>query len=137
MHEVFLVVHRRLAEYDGRSSMTTWLFHLARGVVSNWQRGLAREQARLLRVAPVADSSSDPEGGALRTQAQTFVHDFLAAIGDEQRDVFELVELEGESVPDVARSLGINLNTAYSRLRLARSAFAAAAAKWRGTEGGR
>ncbi len=136
MHEVFLVVHRRLGEYDGRSSMTTWLFHLARGVVSNWQRGLAREQARLLRVAPTVDAPFDPEGGVVRNQAQTFVHDFLAKLGDEQRDVFELVELEGESVADVAKSLGINLNTAYSRLRLARGAFADAAAKWRG-EGGR
>lgn len=132
MHEVFLVVHRRLAEYDGRASMTTWLFHLARGVVSNWQRSTAREQVRLTRVGPANESPLDPEQRAARSEAQAFVHGFLATLDDDKRDVFELVELEGEGVPEVAQSLGINLNTAYSRLRLARQAFAKAAARWRG-----
>ena len=132
MHEVFLVVHRRLGEYDGRASMTTWLFHLARGVVSNWQRASAREQARLSRVGPAGELPIDPEQRAQRSEAQAFVHGFLAKLDDDKRDVFELVELEGEAVPDVAVSLGINLNTAYSRLRLARQAFAKAATQWRG-----
>ncbi|MGB1015444.1 MAG: RNA polymerase sigma factor [Nannocystaceae bacterium] len=35
VHDVFLVVHRRLPDYDGRAGMKTWLFHLTRGVVSN------------------------------------------------------------------------------------------------------
>ena len=45
---------------------------------------------------------------------------------DDQRIVFALVELEQLSVPEVAAMLGVKLNTAYSRLRLARHAFAAA-----------
>lgn len=132
MHEVFLVVHRRLGEYDGRASIPTWLFHLTRGVVSNWQRANGREQGRMLRVVAPGEQLPDPEQGVARAQAQALVHGFLAGLDDDKRDVFELVELEGESVPDVARSLGINLNTAYSRLRLARQAFAKAVAAWHG-----
>jgi len=42
---------------------------------------------------------------------------------EDKRIVFALVELEQLSVPEVARMLDLNLNTAYSRLRLARHAF--------------
>jgi len=47
----------------------------------------------------------------------------LDQLDDDKRVVFALVELEQLSVPEVARMLDINLNTAYSRLRLARQAF--------------
>ncbi len=45
---------------------------------------------------------------------------------DDKRIVFALVELEHETVAEVARMLGINANTAHSRLRLARAEFTAA-----------
>ena len=44
-----------------------------------------------------------------------------------RRAVFILADLEGRAVPEIATELGIPLNTAYSRLRLAREEFAAAA----------
>jgi RNA polymerase sigma-70 factor (ECF subfamily) len=42
---------------------------------------------------------------------------------EDKRLVFALVELEQMSVPEVAKLLDLNLNTAYSRLRLARKLF--------------
>ena len=50
----------------------------------------------------------------------------LDTLDEDKRIVFALVELEQLSVPEVARILELNLNTAYSRLRLARQAFEAA-----------
>ena len=47
----------------------------------------------------------------------------LDTLDEDKRIVFALVELEQLSVPEVAKLLDINLNTAYSRLRLARGAF--------------
>jgi RNA polymerase sigma-70 factor, ECF subfamily len=47
----------------------------------------------------------------------------LDTMDEDKRVVFALVELEQLSVPEVARMLELNLNTAYSRLRLARHAF--------------
>lgn len=135
MHEVFLIAQRRLPQYDGRASITTWLFHIARGVTSNLRRGRAREQARLRVVAEqpaVPAIDADPEQGASRSEALAFMRRFLAELDDGKRDVFELVELEGAAMPEVAESLGINLNTAYSRLRLARQAFSLAVARWQG-----
>jgi len=46
-----------------------------------------------------------------------------------KREVFILVELEQMTVPEVAEALEIPLNTAYSRLRVARQAFEASLAR--------
>ena len=47
----------------------------------------------------------------------------LEQMDEDKRIVFALVELEQLAVPEVARMLDLKLNTAYSRLRLARQAF--------------
>jgi RNA polymerase sigma-70 factor (ECF subfamily) len=123
MHEVFLVVHRRLPEYDGRVAMTTWLYHLTRGVVSNQRRSWAREQRRLALVDAKPAPAPDPEAQTRRGQAAAFVRTFLEALDPDKREVFELAELEGLAMPEVAELVGVNLNTAYSRLRAARQLF--------------
>jgi len=138
MHEVFLVVHRRLPEYEeGRVAMTTWLYHLTRGVVSNHHRRIRREQRRLQLVDARPAPSPDPEAHTRRGQAAAFVRSFLARLDPDKREVFELAELEGLPVPEVAESLGINLNTAYSRLRAARQRFARAVEQLRASDEGR
>ncbi len=119
VHDVFLVVHRRLHEYDGRASLTTWLFGVARGVASNHRRGLARAQ-RKLSVAPTPSAGPDPELGTEQAQLAAFVREFLGALAEDRRLLFELVDVEGLKVPEVAEALGINLNTAYARLRATR-----------------
>lgn len=117
--DVFVVVHRRLPEFEGRSSITTWLFAIARRVACAHRR-------RDGRTDPLLD---DPIGGAdtfaslERAQAAATVMAILDTMDDDKRVVFALVELEQMSVPEVARLLDLNLNTAYSRLRLARQAF--------------
>ena len=58
VHDVFLVVHRRLSEYDGRAALTTWLFGIARGVASNHRRGIARAQRKLAVVEPPGGAPS-------------------------------------------------------------------------------
>ncbi len=128
VHDVFLVVHRRLGEYDGRAALTTWLFGIARGVASNHRRGVARAQ-RKLSVAPPPGAAPDPE---LRTQQQqlaAFVREFLAGQGEDRRLLFELADLEGLKVPEIAETLGMNLNTAYARLRAVREQLSRALAE--------
>lgn len=123
MHEVFLVVHRRLGEFDGRVAMTTWLYQQTRGVVSNHRRRHRREQRRLALVDPKPAPAPDPEAETRRGQAADFVRAFLEELDEDKREVFVLAELEGLPVPEVAQVTGLKLNTAYSRLRLARERF--------------
>jgi len=127
VQDVFVVVHRRLREWQGKAAITTWLFAIARRVASNHRRRAGKP------TEPLADELvSDTTGGgdpfveASRAQAAATVLAILEQLDEDKRIVFALVELEQLPVPEVARMLDLNLNTAYSRLRLARQAFEAA-----------
>jgi RNA polymerase sigma-70 factor (ECF subfamily) len=53
----------------------------------------------------------------------------LAELDEPKREVFVMVEVLEMTVPEVVQSLEIPLNTAYSRLRMARQAFEEALAR--------
>jgi RNA polymerase sigma-70 factor (ECF subfamily) len=127
VQDVFVVVHRRLGEFEGRAAITTWLFAIARRVASAYRRraGNARTETMTEEPAGGADTFAD----ASRAQAAATVLAILSEMDEDKRVVFALVELEQMSVPEVAKLLELNLNTAYSRLRLARAAFEAAVRK--------
>lgn len=126
VHDVFLVVHRRLHEYDGRS-MRSWLYGITRRVVSHQLRGRERTRVRLAALPPPAPPL-DPEATTAAAQAIDLVESFLDTLDEDQRIVFSLIEIEGCSAVEVAQTLGVNTNTIYSRLRLARQRFARAVA---------
>jgi RNA polymerase sigma-70 factor (ECF subfamily) len=118
--DVFVVVHRRLPEFEGRAAITTWLFAIARRVAGAHRRKVDG------RTEPLADEpagTNDTFAAFSRAQAAATVMAILDTLDEDKRIVFALVELEQLSVPEIAKMLDINLNTAYSRLRLARAAF--------------
>ena len=119
--DVFVVVHRRLGDFEGRSAITTWLFAITRKVA-------AKHRKRAPALAPAIDmmSTADPFRDTARAEAAAHVTAILDRMDEDKRIVFALVELEHQSVAEVARMLAINPNTASSRLRLARAEFAAA-----------
>jgi RNA polymerase sigma-70 factor, ECF subfamily len=123
--DVFLVVHRQLGSFRGESSAQTWLYGIARHVASNHQRRAHRKQAPL---EPLLSEPAHPDPGpferAADAEAAAFVEDFLAGLDAKKRDLFILAVLEEMTVPEVAAALSIPLNTAYTRLRSVRAAFA-------------
>ncbi len=121
VQDVFLVVHRRLPEWEGRAAITTWLFAIARRVASAHRRRASGDRTEELVEEPAG--GDDTFAAMSRAQAAATVFSILQQLDEDKRIVFALVELEQLSVPEVARMLEINLNTAYSRLRLARHAF--------------
>ena len=58
-----------------------------------------------------------------RRQAADLVQAFLDGLGEELREVFVLMEIEGMTAPEVAHAVDVGVNTVYSRLRLARERF--------------
>ena len=130
MQDVFLVVHRRLSDFESRSSIKTWLFGIVLRVAQTHLRTVRRrrvhvdEQAAFIDVESVAMSESDgPAEAVARREASLLLHRLLDELDDEKRAILILVELEQMSVPDAAEAMSMNLNTAYSRLRAARQAF--------------
>jgi len=123
VQDVFVVVHRRLGEWEGRAAITTWLFAIARRVASAHRRRAATTQQRTAALHDEHAAQTDTFADMSRAQAAATVLEILQQLDDDKRIVFALVELEQLSVPEVAQMLDLNLNTAYSRLRLARRAF--------------
>ncbi len=121
VQDVFVVVHRRLPEFEGRAAITTWLFAIARRVASAHRRKNAGDRTEKLSDELV--DGADTFAAMSRAQAAATVMGILEQMDEDKRIVFALVELEQLSVPEVAKMLDLNLNTTYSRLRLARHAF--------------
>lgn len=129
--DVFLVVYRRLAGFEGRSSLRTWLAGIALRVASDHRRLVRRKGTH----EPLSDGHADPSPGpeemAARGEAGDVLHALLERLDDDKRAVFVLAELEQMTAPEIAEALGVGLNTVYSRLRLARQRLEEALAAWR------
>jgi RNA polymerase sigma-70 factor (ECF subfamily) len=123
-HDVFLVVHQKLPEFDGKGSIRAWLFAIARRVAWHYRRSLARKRTESLNDEdPVDKGTLEQSDLQSKREAITLVHRILAQLPEERRSVFILAELEQLTIPVIAEMLQIPLNTAYSRLRLARRDF--------------
>jgi RNA polymerase sigma-70 factor (ECF subfamily) len=122
-HEVFVRVHDQLPLFDTARPLRPWLFGIALGVATNYRR-LARHRVDLVAEVPEQhDPSAAADEVLLQRERVQLVHAALQTVPLEQRAVLVLHELDGCTIPDVATSLGLSLNTAYSRLRLGREVF--------------
>jgi RNA polymerase sigma-70 factor (ECF subfamily) len=130
--EVFIVVHRKLPEFAGRSKLTTWLYGVCFRVASERRRAAPRAPLGQHDAAAFVSGQPDPGATAERNEGLALLERVLDRLPDEQRAVFCLFELEGMTGDDIAESLEIPLGTVYSRLRLARAAFSAASAELTG-----
>ena len=121
--DVFVVVHRRLADFEGRSSMKTWLFGIALRVAKDYRVRARRHVTTTLDADTLRADGESADATLERREAARLLDTLLGSIEEERRPVFILAELEGVAVPEIAELLRIPLNTAYSRLRLARADF--------------
>lgn len=122
LQEVFVIVHRRIAEAESSVSPRAWIYGVTRRVAWRHHRSSARASRRLSAVDPPLPLPS-PHAALEHGEAVTFVETFLAGLDDDQREVFVLAEIEGLSAPEISAVVDANLNTVYSRLRLARARF--------------
>lgn len=117
--EVFVVVHRRLPEFDGRHKVGTWIHAICVNVARAWRRRAAQRE-------PVTDDDSalvaddDPERTIAARQATDALRRLLDALDDDKRAVFVLYEVGEMSMREVAEALHCPLQTAYSRYHAAR-----------------
>jgi RNA polymerase sigma-70 factor (ECF subfamily) len=126
-HEVFLRVHAQLPLFDTTRPLRAWLFGIALGVAANYRRLARHRKLDFVAVLPECANTGDSPAQDLERREQAgLVHAALQKVPLDQRAVLVLHELDGYPIPEVAISLGLALNTAYSRLRLGREAFRAA-----------
>ena len=130
-HDVFLAVFRKLEQYDAARPLRPWLFGFAFRMASD-HRDLARHRFEVAgdRVEG-HDERPNALEHALQNEALVLAQRALATLELDRRAVFILHELDECPMPEVARALAVPLNTAYSRLRLARADLARAVGRLR------
>lgn len=115
--EVFIIAHRKLPEFAGRSAIRTWLYGICLRLASDYRR-----KAYVRRERPVSEVPLDaqrPErnsGGLANEESRATLRALLEQLDDEKREVVVLFELEGFTMKEVAEIVGCPLQTAYSRL---------------------
>jgi RNA polymerase sigma-70 factor (ECF subfamily) len=127
VHDVFLVVHRKLAAFEERAGHRGWLFAIALRVAREYRR----RDDRMCLVDPtdtIAGAVNPDDCLEVRSRAK-LLGVLLDTLNGDQREVFVMAEVEGFSASEIAEVLGIRLNTVYSRLRLARKHFERALAQ--------
>lgn len=137
LQEVFVVVHRRLPEFEHRASVRTWLFGICMHVARTDRRRRRRREPPNVEIDD--DVLPGPQGEGPDAQVETaqgvqLVHRLLDELDDDKRAVFVLAELEQMSSFEIAEALGVKRNTVASRLRAARAEFEQAVARHRARE---
>ena len=124
VHDVFLVVHARLPDFEPeRATLRSWLYGILRRVYSHRRRSL-RRSARRLALVQAPSPPASVEELLHRVEAVGLLEAFIEQLGAKKRTVFTLAEVEGMSAPEIAECLELNVNTVYSRIRSARRDFA-------------
>lgn len=122
VQDVFLIVHRRLPDFDGRN-LAGWLYQIARRRV--------RDFRRLLWIRHVFSSSVPLSNNLLRLgpspaddletkERASQLADMLSTLNPDQRAAFVLLEIEGYSGEEIARLQSVPLNTVWARIYKAR-----------------
>jgi RNA polymerase sigma-70 factor (ECF subfamily) len=133
---VFVVVCRKYAEFEGRAQLRTWIYQICRRVASDYRRSapVRREVATdVLEITERVDALHSASGngtasdaaasGGERLHRVELARTILDKLPEAQREVFILYELEQLSGEEIASQLEVPLGTVRSRLRLAREAF--------------
>ena len=128
--DVFVVLHRRLSDFRGDSSIKTWIYGICVRVASEYRR-----RAHVVREVPEAEPATlaqPPEQieQVARRESLERLAGILDQLDDEKRAVFVLYELEELSMTNVAKAVECPIQTAYSRQHAARRLVTEAAAKF-------
>lgn len=127
--DVFMIVQRRIAHFDGRASMQAWIFGILIRVVRDHRRSFRRKAARHVPLEQATAATSAVEPGpspvevAERAEHVRVLERLLAALDEEKRTLLILSELEEWTLREIAELFESNTNTIHSRLRAAKKAF--------------
>lgn len=124
--EALVRLHRHIGSFDGKSAFSTWLYQVTRSAAADLHRKRVRRERLALRVkhessATEVDLRGDEETTDER-RAGELVKVFLEKLSERQREVFDLVDLQGLSAVEVSEMLKMEPVTVRSHLFRARKA---------------
>ena len=125
VHEVFIIVQRKIDELDPSRSARAWIGGITRHVVLHHKRKHLRSERKEAAFEPSVNTTPSPDEAVSYREAEAFLADFLESLPEAKREAFVLGELERLTAAEIGEILGENPNTVASRLRSVRQAFQA------------
>jgi RNA polymerase sigma-70 factor, ECF subfamily len=133
LQETFLRVIKGVEHYERKAKFTTWLYTIARNLCVDQSRrqkhrnaqsldapafrGEAENSGTLLDVTAGTEMAADRK--AVNQQLQLKLHDAIASLSEEQREVFLMREFLDMPFKQIADVVGVPENTVKSRMRYA------------------
>ncbi len=120
--EVFLIMHSKLKQFRGESSLKTWVYRIAVNCAINFARKTKGQKNSSVEyedhLAPRVEA--DVHKQIEKEHHHTAVDKILSSLNEEHRTCVILRNIEGLSYQQIAETLQININTVRSRLKRAR-----------------
>lgn len=123
--EVFVRVHRQIGDYRSDGPLEAWLYRITRRTATQLRRRRGRRGRLMLSAAarPERDVyTTDPGGRVDRQRAAAVIRDLFSELPRRQREVFDLVDLQGLSPAEVAERTGLRPVSVRANLFKARKA---------------
>jgi RNA polymerase sigma-70 factor, ECF subfamily len=128
LQDTLLAMARGVRDFRGASSISTWLYTIARSFCIKKRRrsqfapaaeqsldtGVTAEAKRL------ADPAANPDEALAGKQVEAALNQAIAALEPMYREVLLLRDVEGLTAPEVAEILGVTTQAVKSRLHRAR-----------------
>jgi RNA polymerase sigma-70 factor, ECF subfamily len=125
--ETFIVVHRKLDAFEGRSQLRTWLSAIAVRVASDYRNRAHRRREQATDEVPDGGTAASQHDEFVEQERRALLDRLIGELKPEQREVIVLYEFAELPMQEVAEALGCPLQTAYSRLHAGRRALEQAA----------
>jgi RNA polymerase sigma-70 factor (ECF subfamily) len=125
--DTFVRVHRNLGQFRGESALEAWVYGITRRVALQRKRKSDRRKWLSESVIPGLDNvyNTDPGGRVDRQRIAGYIRHFFTELPPRQREVFDLVDLQGHEPAEVAEMLGLKQATLRANLFKARASIRA------------
>jgi RNA polymerase sigma-70 factor, ECF subfamily len=118
--DVFLDVWRQAATFQGRSTVSTWIFSIARFKALTALQRRREEELDEEKASVVADEADDPEVALTKKDKTAALRHCLQKLSAEHREIVNLVYYQHKSIQEVAGIVGIPEGTVKTRMFHAR-----------------
>jgi RNA polymerase sigma-70 factor (ECF subfamily) len=123
--EVFVRTYRQLGDYRSDGPLDAWLYRITRRAATQMRR--TRKRRGRLALSPAAQPlrdvyTTDPGGRVDRERAASLIRELFAELPRRQREIFDLVDLQGFSPAEAAERTGMKPVSVRANLFKARKA---------------
>jgi RNA polymerase sigma-70 factor (ECF subfamily) len=131
--EVFLRVNKGLPDFKGDAKLSTWIYRIATNVATDRLRSRSFQESRSGKAIPLderlmeervdltGEKKSSVEKQAMREEMSSCVHDYINSLPESYRAPVTLSEIGGLTNKEIAKVLGLTVETVKVRLHRGRA----------------